>query len=68
MTFVRRLLLAIGDDASHVPWLIVQMTAVALLELLTIGGIPPLVSLLTSPQETVSRAGIRTLYAWSGAS
>ncbi|MDP9200813.1 MAG: ABC transporter ATP-binding protein/permease [Gemmatimonadota bacterium] len=68
MKFVRRLLFAVGDDARHVPWLIAQMTAVALLELLTIGGIPPLVSLLTRPEGAVNRPGMRTLYALSGAS
>jgi len=68
MKFVRKLLFAVGEDSRHLPWLIVQMTAVALLELLTIGGIPPLVALLTRPEEAVNSPGIRTIYGLSGAS
>jgi len=68
MKFVRKLLFAVGEDSRQLPWLIAQMTAVALLELLTIGGIPPLVSLLTRPEEAVNSAGVRTLYGMSGAS
>lgn len=68
MKFIRRLIFVVGDDASQIPWLLIQMTAVALLELLTIGGIPPLVSLLTRPEVEVNAPGIRTLYGWSGAS
>ena len=68
MKFVRRLLFVVGDDARQVPWLIAQMTAVALLELLTIGGIPPLVSLLTRPEEAVTNPAIRSLYRLTGVS
>src|SRR5438552_3831055 len=67
MSLVRRLLFAVGDDASELPWLIVQMTAVALLELLTIGGIPPLVSLLTRPDAALNAPIVSTLYRMSGA-
>src|SRR5205814_7148369 len=63
MSLLRRLRFALGDDARQIPWLIIQMTAVALLELLTIGGIPPLVSLLTRPGEEVRGTGLRVLYA-----
>ncbi len=68
MKFVRRLLFAVGDDSRQLPWLVAQMSAVALLELLTIGGIPPLVSLLTRPEEAVNSPGIRTLYGLTGVS
>jgi len=68
MSLIRRLLFAVGDDASELPWLVVQMTAVALLELLTIGGIPPLVSLLTRPDAAMASPIVRTLYGISGVS
>ena len=68
MKFVRRLLFAVGKDSRQLPWLVAQMSAVALLELLTLGGIPPLVSLLTRPEEAVNSPGIRTLYGLTGVS
>jgi ATP-binding cassette subfamily C protein len=63
----RRFLTVIGPDARGIPWLVVQMVLVALLELITIGGIPPLVALLTRSGQAARAPGMNFLYAIMGA-
>ena len=63
----RRFLTVIGPDARGIPWLVVQMVLVALLELITIGGIPPLIALLTRSGQAARAPGMNFLYAIMGA-
>ena len=63
----RRFLTVIGPDARGIPWLVVQMVLVALLELITIGGIPPLIALLTRSGQAARAPGMNFLYHIMGA-
>jgi ABC-type multidrug transport system fused ATPase/permease subunit len=63
---LKRVRLAVGDDARDIPWLIVQMTVLAGLELVTIGGVPSLVAMLT-PGDRPNTPGLSLAYSLSGA-